>query len=127
MKQILFAVLAILLFAACKKGTTITYRVINHSGEQISFTSYYNYSGTGTHSAIVNNGDTREILILSKADGSFDEGYTAGEQVDSIVAITNTGKKVNMDLTNAANWNKVTTKKQRLHTFTAEITSKDIQ
>ena len=127
MRQILFAILTITLFAACKKGTTITYRVINNSGEQINFISYYDYSGAGTHSAIVNNGDTRDILILSKADGSFDKGYTAGDGIDSIVGITNTGKTVIKDLGDAGTWSKVTTRKQRLHNFTTEITTEDIQ
>lgn len=127
MKKILFAVIAVTTLAACKKGTTITYRITNNSGEQISFTTYYNYSTAGTHSAIVNNGDTREILIISKTDGRFDKGYDAGDGIDSIVGITHTGKRLHKDLANGAHWSKVTTKKQRLHTLTTEIAPKDIQ
>ncbi|MCB9047153.1 MAG: hypothetical protein H6550_13555 [Chitinophagales bacterium] len=127
MKKILTGVFALMILAGCKKGTTITYRVINHSGEQITFTSYYDYSSRGSSSAIVNNGDTRDILIMGKADGSFESDYQAGEYIDSIKGISNTNKMVTKDLTKASNWSKVTTKKQRLHTFTAEIKAADLK
>lgn len=127
MKKILLGVFAIVMLAGCKQGTTISYRVINNSGEQISFTSYYNYTSSGSSSAIVNNGDTREILILGKKDGKFESDYIAGEYIDSITGLSNTNKMLTKDLTNKANWSKTTTTKQHLHSFTAEITAADLK
>ena len=127
MKKILYGACAIILLAGCKKGTTITYRVINKSGEQISFTSYYNYTATGVSSTIVNNGDTRDILIMGKGDGSFEKGYTAGKYIDSIKGWSFTGKTVSKNLSDASNWTKVTNTKQNLHSFTTEVSPKDLK
>lgn len=127
MKKILLGAFAIAALAGCKKGTTITYRVINNSGEQITFTSYYNYTGSGISSTVVNAGDTRDILIMGKADGGFEDGYTAGKYIDSITGLTYTNKKVIKNLTNEGNWSKVTSNKQNLHSFTTEITAKDLK
>ncbi len=127
MKKILSAIFALVLLAGCKKGTTVTYRIINNSGEQITFTSYYDYSSRGSNSTIVNAGDTRDILIIGKADGSFDSGYKAGQNIDSIVGLSYTNKRVTKDLTKADVWSKSTSKKQHLHNFVTEITTKDLQ
>jgi|GEM_PF-4544073 len=127
MKKILTAIFALAVLAGCKKGTTITYRVINNSGEQITFTSYYDYSSMGSNSTIVNAGDTRDILILGKADGNFETGYRAGQDIDSIVGLSYTNKKVTKNLTDAGAWNKSSSKKQHLHTFVTEITAKDLK
>lgn len=127
MKKILLGVFAVALLAGCKKGTTIIYRVINNSGEQITFTTYYNYSSPGSSTAIVNNGDTRDILILGKADGNFESGYTPSDYIDSIKAKTSTNKMVTKVLTETGSWTLVTSKKQHLHTCTTEITPKDLK
>src|SRR5690606_1386642 len=115
MRKILSGIFTIIILAGCKKGTTITYSVVNNSGEQITFTSYYDYTGRGSNSTIVNPGDTRDILIMGNGDGKFESNYTAGEDIDSITGISNTGKMLTKDLTEATNWGKVTTKKQHLH------------
>lgn len=127
MRKILAGLAAIVVLAGCQKGTLITYSVINNSGEQITFTSYYHYNTSGTNSSIVNTGDTRDILILSKSDGTFDEGYKAGTGIDSIVGISNTGKRVMLKMTEPATWSQITTKKQHLHTFTTEVKPKDLK
>ena len=127
MKKLVLAATAIVALAACKKGTTITYRVTNNSGEQLTITSYYNYNSQGTSSSVVNSGETRDIMILSKSSGSFESGYAAGQDVDSVTGYSNTGKMLAKDLSKEANWSKSTSKKQHLHTFTTEITAQDLK
>lgn len=127
MKKIFTGILAIALLSGCKKGTTITYQVINNSGEQVTLTSYYSYNSKGQQSTIINNGDTREIMILSKADGGFEENYTAGSDVDSITGKSNEGKTLIRDLSKENCWRKVSNKKHNQHTFTTELTAVDFQ
>ena len=128
MKQVLLAAITILVLTGCHKGTTIVYRVINHSGEQVTFTSYYNYNyGPREHVAIVPAGETRDILLFGKETGRFEDDYTAGKYIDSVKGMSNTDKRLTKNLASAGAWTQVTTKKSGLHNFTTEITAKDLQ
>lgn len=127
MKRVLTAIIAVLLFSACEKGTRITYRVVNNSGAQITFLSYYNWGGQRTQSSVVNTGDTRDILIMGNEKGGFEKDYYAGKYLDSIIGTTNNNKVVVKDLTAKSTWVKTTNGKQGRHVFTTEILPKDIQ
>lgn len=127
MKKILQGIIVILALSGCKKGTTITYHVINNSGEQVSIVSYYNYNSRGQEATVINNGDERDIMILSKPDGSFDRNYKACQGIDSITGISSSGKIMVKDLMNPNSWKELTTSRQRLHTFTASLNAKDLQ
>lgn len=127
MRKILPLLIAVLFVAACNKGTTITYKVINNTGEQLTIVSYYSHYTQGKQSTVINNGDTRDIMILSTADDKFEEGYTAGTGIDSVTGSTNTGKILTKNLALQNSWNRSSNKKQGLHNFTTVLSANDIQ
>lgn len=127
MKRLILSALSILLLTACEKGTSITYTVTNNTGEQITFNTSYYYTAQRTYQAVLNNGETRDILVFGKNDGGFESGYYAGQYIDSITAITNTGKTVNKNLLDADIWHKVSSSKNGTHYFRTTLNPEDIQ
>ncbi len=127
MKNLLLSVLSIVLLTACQKGTTITYTVTNNTGEQITFNTSYYYTAQRTYQTVLNNGETRDILVFGKNEGGFEGGYYAGQYIDSIVGITNTNKRVTKNLLNTDIWHKVSSAKNGTHFFSTTLTENDIQ
>lgn len=127
MKTFIAAITITAIFSSCEKGTDVRCKVQNSTGEQMTVHTYYKYKSVGVDTTVIQAGATEDVFISLGNIGSFQSNLQINSVIDSITAVTASGKTLSKKYDQPVDWSREVEKKNELFTFSTTVNNSDLK